>query len=82
MNQHSQEATPEDLIRARRRKRVEGLYPSEQGWRLSPGDGGYPAEVSDSAMHRELTIETQVREQLRDTVVDLLAALREAPSIS
>jgi radical SAM superfamily enzyme YgiQ (UPF0313 family) len=39
----------------------------EQDWRLSPGDGGDPTEVSEFALQRELSIELAARKRLADS---------------
>jgi radical SAM superfamily enzyme YgiQ (UPF0313 family) len=48
-------------VRLRRRRRVAELFEDERDWRLYPGDGGDPAEVSPEALAREVEIETEAR---------------------
>ena len=48
-------------VLARRRRRIAQLFDDERDWRLYPGDGGDPAEVSPEALAREVTVEAEAR---------------------
>src|SRR5690348_5769832 len=49
------------MERALRIKRE--LYTYEQGWRLYPGDGGLPEQVSETALARETALEDRAARQ-------------------
>lgn len=59
-------AALERAIREDRRRRVAELLPQERSWRLWPGDGGDPTEVSALAMAREIRLERAARRSLAD----------------
>src|SRR5919197_2788226 len=48
-------------VLARRRRRIAQLFDDERDWRLYPGDGGDPAEVSPEALAREVAVEAEAR---------------------
>ena len=50
-----------DEVRARRRRRVAGFLDDERDWRLYPGDGGDPTEVSPEVLAREVAFEEEAR---------------------
>jgi radical SAM superfamily enzyme YgiQ (UPF0313 family) len=59
-----QQAEKVRICEQRRQYIDQYLFPQEKDWRLSPGDGGDPATVSEFVLQRELTLDRMARQRL------------------